>query len=102
MKNFSRKLKYKINFLVNEEENEWREVFCSFAQIEMLDPRKLHFIDNSEQIITKSIFLFTIRTYNQIKNNMRILVEERLFEIKKIDQDFNNLNIMKILTFEIK
>ena len=101
-------LRHPIEFLANKkkspvDEDIWEICYSTFADISHLNPNHLGLVENFNfgHLITTSLFIATIRWSNEITMNMRVKFDSKIFEIKKIIDDFDNKKFKKFIILEI-
>jgi SPP1 family predicted phage head-tail adaptor len=104
----ARMFEHRISFIVNTSSHEmepenWKIEFTTYAEINAVSENRFAFIEkvNFGNVISESLFLFKIRFISGINTKMRILFNERQFEIKRI-VNINEVNkLIKIVALEI-
>jgi hypothetical protein len=101
-------LKHHVAFLTNIKENptdhdNWVISYETFAHLANLHPNNLTLVNNFDfgHILTASYVIATLRYSDKIKNNMRLRFQEKIFEIKKIIEDFDGKKFIKLIILEI-
>ena len=91
-----------INSTVFEEEK-WEVKFSDFAEILPICDAKFETIENFNfgHVMTEAYFLFKMRFCLKINNKMRILFNERKFEIKRIINIGEQNRYLNIIALEI-
>jgi hypothetical protein len=101
-------LRHPIEFLKNikinpTDEDRW-EICCrSFADISYLHPYNLSLVENTNfgHILTMSLLIATVRWTDNLQLDMRIKFDGKIFEIKKIIEDFDSRKFIKLIILEI-
>ena len=99
-------LRHKVHFYINTniiDRDPWELYYSAFADIVALHPQSIGTVENFNfgHIITNSFFIITIRKFKEIKASMRIKFEGTFFEIKKINESFDNRKFLKLIVLEI-
>jgi hypothetical protein len=101
-------LRHPIEFLQNiktnpTDEDRWETCYRSFADISYLHPYNLSLVENSNfgHILTTSLLIATVRWTDNLQLNMRIKFDGKIFEIKKIIEDFDSRKFIKLIILEI-
>jgi SPP1 family predicted phage head-tail adaptor len=101
-------LSHRVIFLENKTANEledqdWQEVYRSFAEIKPMYDNKFGSIEkfNFGHIVTEAFFMFKIRFTEKINPKMRISFSRRIFEIKRIINVLEKDKILQIIALEI-
>lgn len=101
-------LKHPINFLVNDNKDEyaeenWQIWQSCFAAIIPLYDHKISSLENFDfgHVVTEGYFIFKIRSLKDVSLAMRIKFENRCFQIKRIIDLHESKQVMKIIALEI-
>lgn len=101
-------LKHPVEFLQNIkqspiDQDNWFVCHKTFAHIANLHPNSLKLVDNFDfgHILTASFLIVTMRQTDIVKLNMRMKYAEKIFEIKKIIEDFDSKKFIKLIILEI-
>ncbi len=104
----AKKLNHQIKFLENRvnseiEEENWLEIITTFAEITALSDTIFKAIENFNfgHVMTESYYIFRIRYDQKVNNNMRILYNDKNFEIKRIINIDEKNVAMQIIALEI-
>ena len=108
MSTLSTILMHRITFMENtskselEEEN-WKPRFTAFAQVKPLYDNKFGSIEKFTfgHLVTEAYFMIKIRFTEKVNSKMRVLFEDRMFEIKRIINVGEKNRIMQLITLEI-
>lgn len=103
-----RLLMHRITFVENStsselEKEEWKSKYETFASITPLFDNKVSSLEKFDfgHIVTEGYFLFKIRALLGVNNKMRILFNDRFFEIKRIIDVNEQGKIQKIVALEL-
>ncbi len=103
-KNFKHLIAFIQNNVSSEIEKEnWQEVIRTFAEIKPLYDNQFEYIENMNfgHLTTESIFIFKMRFESTIASKMRILYNNRQFEIKRIINICEQNRYLQIIALEI-
>ena len=85
---FNKKIIIKKNIIQNElEKAVWEDVITCFANVENLLEMNLKNVEGLDygHVISEELYLFTIRYSNLLQCGMRIIFEDQIYEIKRIN-----------------
>ena len=98
------KLLHKIIFLQNLNSNDleeprWSEVLETYAEIKALHSLSVSELEgiNFGQVLNQEYFIFYVRFNSNISENMRIMFQGRLYEIKRIVEEYSRSRIIQII-----
>jgi SPP1 family predicted phage head-tail adaptor len=74
----------------------WKEFASVRAEVKALSENAVGEVFTSMQIMDASLYRFRIRFIKGLKNNMRVIYDNRYFQIKRIVNQ-NQLNIISII-----
>jgi SPP1 family predicted phage head-tail adaptor len=101
-------LSHRIIFLENKtsselEEQDWQEIYASFAEIKPMYDNKFGSIETFTfgHIVTEAFFMFKIRFTKIVNAKMHISFSGRIFEIKRIINVAEKNQILQIIALEI-
>ncbi|NRB10791.1 MAG: phage head closure protein [Rickettsiaceae bacterium] len=101
-------LRHKVFFLKNKADNEnnidnWQPVFTSFVAIDHLAGGQIKLAENLNfsHLISENYFCFTMRYLQAVNQNLRIEFNDRIFSIKRIINEKERNQILKLICLEL-